>query len=511
MKSTKAGMVILFIATLLIIPVVQAETYSVVKKINLQKINLGKDLFCVRTKAGKAWNATKKNGKKYTTLSKSDANSSKAKQFCKSLLKGKVGSLSSIPSLTALVRSKQATTSSKNVKSKAVSGTPPTILEVAQFVSNYFWEDGLISSIIGSSPSQQQCGDFWGGGRDGSSSGFTGCYMAQGTAFTLQNMLQFGMSACYLKGFPSQQNLDAGGIEVVSGTLPTGGINQVMSPPSGGTARLVRVNISDPDFGDQAAFIKVLAQNQLNAQALTYGFDLYFCSPDGSVALGYEKTRIATSGRYTSEQGSQEEGSFFGTISAYLTSQGGELIFDPSKDRRVSMLSDFDHGTSKSELIVTNTNKIYNKELSSFSSSDGLRSSYSIARFTGSSTADLRFESGAYKDSQPFGDFEGAVEFRDSTYVSAPSSSLLSELDQVNLSSSFYSSLSSPEIDLSPYDCSAEADIVLNLDMTNSFMEGVKQDCEGERLDGMNFCDNETLQLAMANYNNVCQQQGPQS
>jgi len=60
-------------------------------------------------------------------------------------------------------------------------------------------------------------------------------------------------------------------------------------------------------------------------------------------------------------------------------------------------------------------------------------------------------------------------------------------------------------VDLSGLDCNADADIELGMDMSNPAMSAVQEECEGERLDGMDFCSQDTqMQQAMNNFGTAC-------
>ena len=131
---------------------------------------------------------------------------------------------------------------------------------------------------------------------------------------------------------------------------------------------------------------------------------------------------------------------------------------------------------------------------------------YSVSRFSGSGLSTLRFFEGAYKQNHTFGSFNGATEFRDSFYVSAPSNSMVGRLDSVDLSTdAFYQSPAQVAPLPSDISCSARADLELSLDFENNAMRAVTALCEGERIDGdTRLCEAVSLNNAIQRYPQVC-------
>ena len=129
---------------------------------------------------------------------------------------------------------------------------------------------------------------------------------------------------------------------------------------------------------------------------------------------------------------------------------------------------------------------------------------YTVSTFTGSEISEVRFLSGAFKQDSFF---SGAAEYRDAYYKASPSNPLLAELAAVDIAiDKFYTKPPAVNINLSKFSCSAKADIVVSMDMGNAAIKPIVDKCEGDQLQNMDFCrqDSDVNQADM-NWFNVCQ------
>ena len=198
-------------------------------------------------------------------------------------------------------------------------------------------------------------------------------------------------------------------------------------------------------------------------------------------------------------------------VRATLRRIDGQLVFDPTRNRSATVSAE---GTGenayrfKSEVTVTPDNLILNKVYDVFGTHS--RKAYSVSEFSGDGISTLRFLQGAYKDlnvesGQSSGGFETATEYRDTFYAAAPTSELISARDEVDLASdAFYQSEPDAEFDSNGASCSANADIELTLDMANPTLQGTVAACEGERLEGMDFCRDDEIAAAEQQFFQSC-------
>jgi hypothetical protein len=118
----------------------------------------------------------------------------------------------------------------------------------------------------------------------------------------------------------------------------------------------------------------------------------------------------------------------------------------------------------------------------------------------------LRFLEGAIKQTFEFGDFNGATEFRDSVYVSAPSNRFVASLASVDLQSdSFFTGTPDPESLSTSVTCGTTPDIEVEVSMESEQVQAITARCESERFSGdINFCGSTELEQAQSRYNSVC-------
>ncbi len=454
---------------------------------------------------GKSWKpAAKVRGKKNTY--KSIAGSSSLKRTCKEFYVAKTKlKLSDFPGADGLVA---AGASASSIGVSSVSGTPPTISEIASTgAATYFWQDGVLSGIIGGSPTDDQCIQLFSSNTDGQSAGFPGCYMTQETAYVTGNIIQAGNTLCYMKNFPTREVQDGGGFTVASGSLPAGGITQLFAAPAS-TPRFVKINISSGQ-NTQIGVIKIYSQAQNAANGDQYRYDMIFCHGDDASPTEFEKTRVTLAGEFiarsSSSFGGQDESSGHGegVVRAFLTRVDGDLVFNPELARSAvftGVNTGFSYKSSMTLVGDEVTNKVYSVE------GGGTRKGYGVSHIDGTGAGSLRFLEGAYKEENlAFGSFATAIEYRDSKYVAAPSNSYAERLSEVDFGTdSFYDSAPALSDSSAPFACNHAVSVEIALDMQSTVMQAVQELCEGERLDGMNFCSDDSIQQAANQYGAVC-------
>ena len=396
-----------------------------------------------------------------------------------------------------------------------MSGSAPTLSEIlTSGPTSIFWRPGVVSSIATGSPTQEQCGEFFSGRVDGESGGFLSCYLTQNSGFALAEIARAGTTMCYLKNMPTAEVLRSGGMRLVRGSLPPGGIAALFSTPSGATPRVVKISLSSggEDGGASTGILKVFAADQIASSGDLYKYEMAFCEGDSRTPQEVEKTRITSAGAFISQSanvGGGGEGSrFSGTVTAFLRAEGGVLLFDTSRPRRASFTSTNQFGgeafSNRSDVIISEGNELTNKEYSL--SSRETRKAYSISSFSGSGVTSIRFLEGAIKQSFSSGDLNGATEFRDRVYVSAPSNRFVTSLDSVDLQSDpFFSGTPEPETVTASVTCTTQADIEVEVTMENDSVRGITAECESERLSGdVRFCSSAELEEAQNRFNSVC-------
>jgi hypothetical protein len=160
---------------------------------------------------------------------------------------------------------------------RAVSGEPPLLVDISSDPANIFWQSEHVNAIANGGATPDQCNTFWGGNSDGESAGFGACTMAEGLGRALELAASGGVSLCYMKSFPSQENLQSGGLSLVSGALPDDDVTQIFSP--GVEPRVIRVDVTNlPAFGDEveqdhSIFIRVSPKSGESF----YKAELWFC------------------------------------------------------------------------------------------------------------------------------------------------------------------------------------------------------------------------------------------
>jgi len=405
----------------------------------------------------------------------------------------KGGILKKLPLAGRAVAKKKSST----VSSLTVSGTPPLLSGLPeQSLKNVFWEAGLVDDMNDGNPSENACNTFNGGSQDGQSAGLGACYLAQNVGFSFETILSSATSFCYMQKMQTAPD----GV-TVSGAAT---VAAALTPPSGNAIKLTKVVVTGfPGEGSSEIFIELPGKGQNIINGNIYKHTLYFC--DGETTPGsLERATIKNNLDYLMETLGNEDGSeFFSNISSKITvDSNGKLIFNPNAARDVD-ISFIQGGDSffKGNLIIAN-NKIKNKTFDSFG--DSQRKAYTVAKYTGNSIQTLRFTEGATKDDN----FSVITEYRDSFYAAAPNNAEFNaDLAAVDLESdTFY--VSAPTIDvseLSDFDCdTAVAGATITMDFSNPALVEFTASCEQNRLEGMNFCRNDS-EVNTAHFNSATQ------
>ncbi len=456
----------------------------------------------------KSWFPITKSARKFTKIKRPTPAQIKA---CKTLVNPTKVNLAKLPNISNIARSRASAASTGKIQT--VSGTPPTLAEIVRNGStNTFWQPGVIDSIATGSPTADQCSEFLSSSTDGRSGGFLACYMNQNAGYALSEVVRAGTTMCYLKNMPTEEVFRNGGFTITRGTLPTRSVTSLFNTPSGSTPRVIKIALSagGEDGGASNGLIRVFAESQIASSGDLYKYEMIFCEGDASQPQEIEKTRISSSGEFISSSFNTSEGGsgqFAGTVRAFLRSEGNDLVFDASRSRTATSSSNRNEGGSpssrKSEITITSSNEIISKEYGIYP--NDTNKAYSISRFSGTGMSSLRFFEGAIKQTFSFGDFNGATEFRDTTYVSAPGNTYVSSLSAVDLTADpFYTTVPSITEGTTSLRCDTRADIEVAVDMSSEAMGGIAQACEGERIEGLDFCRSSQLETAQMRYSSVC-------
>ena len=90
-------------------------------------------------------------------------------------------------------------------------------------------------------------------------------------------------------------------------------------------------------------------------------------------------------------------------------------------------------------------------------------------------------------------------------YVAAPSNSYVTSLSAVNIATdAFYTAAPSPPQGTASIRCDTRADIEVAVNMNSEAMGTIAETCEGERIEGLDFCRSSQLEAAQARFASVC-------
>ncbi len=426
--------------------------------------------------------------------------------------------LAKLPSASKLVAKKKKKTAKALAYNFAAasSATPPTLLSISQSpIKDIFWAPNIVDEIVGGSPSQASCSQFYAGTQTGDSGGIGACHMAESVGFSFASILESQSSLCYMKNFPTQGNLNSGGVSVVSGELPSGGITKLFAPPTGSSARTVKVNVTgapggggegEGGGGPETIYIKVYSQTENQASSNMYKADLWFCA--SGTATGYDRLTIKNSGQFLSENaGSDGGGNHALQVGGFLTSNGNNLIWDTSKTRSSVLKSEHDGGYFLSDITILPSNIIKIKNKDDFGG--GSRKGYVQTSFSGSDIEGLRFLRGAFIENfggGPDSGFAGATKYGDGYYQHDSASPFEDDVLSIDFDADSFYSQSAPDApDVSGLDCSPTVEVEINMDMNNSSVMASVQECDIRDLQHMHFChDDPEVAQADQNFASVC-------
>ena len=409
-------------------------------------------------------------------------------------------SLSDIPSTNTLVTTSTASTSiSAKSVSKVVSGTAPLLTSIsASNADGYFWNGLLATVISANTATSAQISQYWGATVDGPG-GEGACRMAQATGYAFQNILQGGTSLCYMQNAPTAAN----GVAITSGP---GTATTLFNQNTDSTNKVIKVTVSNSpgESGSQDIFIKVYGKTTDTANN-GYAADLWFCS--GSTVGGYEQIRLSDSTFSNTSVHADSNGNFVGTISAKLTTSGGQLVFDPTQARTGTAVFTPSSGefTFISSVGIDSaglmTTRSYNS--GTFGGQSNTSKVTVFSNYTGNTMDALRFTEAAYAVTGNFGSstqaIVGATEWHDSFYAAVASGSLytaaLAEDFSNNIfegtSSTLYTAAAAALAARTDYSCSTTPDTTVTMDFSQSGPAAVATLCENSFSD-FNFCDSST-------------------
>ncbi len=445
------------------------------------------------------------------------------KKVAKSVKSG----LTSYPSSSSLTKSSSTSSSSLSssgydVGISSVSGTPPTLPEIADLstIKELFWVPGVVDAIATNTSSPNQCMQFFSSNMDGKSGGFGACNLAEGVGHAFETVLHSETSLCFMKNMPTKQNLNAGGVTVVSGDVNADNIAELFKPKPI-SSKLIKVNTPEIQGKGQAEaiFIYIPSKTENKQEDYLYQAEIYFCAEGQSTARGYNLIHAFRQGgkamlEVTNANASDPfgGGSHIVTVSGALKKKSGDLIWDRGEDREVSVQFAVNSNAFKSQFTIKNGNRIELKRRADFL--DPLNNQiedkgYSITNFTASDIFDVRFIEGGFKAQKGFGmnnkAFSGATEYRSTYYASAPDNPLRDEVDAYDMDSdSFYDNAANVVVDTSGYSCSATPDIELTM-VDNETLEQSLQPCFNDTFRNMQFCKNDPdVNLALQNFPSSC-------
>jgi hypothetical protein len=438
----------------------------------------------------------------------------KARKKVRTLLRKR--GIAKLPSVsTALAAG--GTGGSGQVVGAAVIGTPPALVQIpGQSIKDLFWQPGVVDAIASGSATPEQCSQFFTGTHDGDSGGMGACHVAESVGYSFGDVVEGDRSFCYMKRFPTHENVAAGGASIVSGDPPGGDITRLFSVPPGADPRVVKVTVSgEPDSGGASkdVFLRIHSAAQNRAEGNFYGADIWFCKNAAASPKGFEKIRIDDAGHLSDESANDDEGggTFVSTIEGDLTFGDGGIAFDPTKSRRAQVESQRGPTDAfKGEIEVRTDDTIVTKSYEVHG--DGAGQAFVVTSFSGTGPDSIRFLAGAFKERHSsgggvFGDeFTGATEFRSSFYASAPGSALTSQASGVDFDAdAFYASPAAPSVDTTAFSCTTAADVAVRLDFANPTMSAAVQPCSDRSFDNMHFChDDQAVQAAQQALPQTC-------
>lgn len=416
--------------------------------------------------------------------------------------------ISSLPNSSGLISSK-GSNSSTEYESSSISGTPPTLKEISESstIKDIFWRPGIIDAVA-EDPTPKQCGEYFYGHKSGLSGGQSACRVAETVGYSFQTILDGSFPLCVMQKFPTQANLNANGISLISGSFPNNKIEKIFVADKN-TNRTIKVNFTDTE-GNKSVFIKVNSNKRNKSNNDFYRADLWFCHPEDSIPYGYITLDINDEGQFKSvlvgDDGSGNR--YISTMKGYLIGKN-QLSFNQQIERTVQFEKVVSgEGTFKSSIVVSGddlTTKSFDT-IGNFTNKNYIRAKYSGINFS-----DLKVLAGAFhtirtRPNNIKDNFIGATEWQETAYLAAPQNSLIEDVTDHKFSDdSYYSKRATATVTVNKYSCNVSPDIELTVDIYNSSVQASLIDCLDLFVDGMHFCHDDTeVQAAEENFLNAC-------
>jgi hypothetical protein len=417
-------------------------------------------------------------------------------------LSSNLKTISNLPATTEIFNSNSGSAKILDKRLYAVSGTAPNLKDISSTnADSYFW-NGLVAAINNAqSATEEQRQQFF-GEQDGGPGGEGACRMAQNVGFSMEPIIQSGISACMMKNIPTASS----GVSIDDTSIAASDLFS-QQPDD----RLVKVLVNQGANNTENVFIQIAGSNTVGSEV--YKATLWFCD-DGSSGTpnDLEVTEINTSnGTFSSiNQGEDSEGKYYYNIQAYLTTSGSEVIFDTSKDRTASTKYSDNEFNSKSDITINSANNIITKSYHTFSSGNDsfTNKDYSKSEFSGTGYDDLKFLQAGYKgvgeitgSATESWNFSGGAEFQDSYYVATTTNPLATEAGTFDFDTdSFFSSLDPLTVDMGTASCSATPDVTVTIDLNDPVLGQIAATCGATEIQGgadhLNFCDGSSIQNA---------------
>ena len=441
---------------------------------------------------------------------------SKALSKVSSILKSK--GITKLPSTSTLVSSSSSSTSTATLLEElslaAVSGTPPTLLGISlNSIKDLFWLPGIVDAIGDGNPNRAQCLEFLSSDIDGHSGGLGACQMAEAVGHSFQSLLDAETSLCYMKNLPTKTNLKAGGVKLVKGEFPDSDIRKLFSP--GESKRTIKVNV--PPINElgptESIFVRVSSQASLTKHKQFYQAQLYFCPEGKDEPRGFNIIEVSEKGEMTLTASNRADpfggGASSILVRGFITPLSSSTDWDPSRTRTstIAVIQDDGARTLKADFSVTADQLIFIKQRATFS--DSIAKNYAVTHFSGNNVNNVSFLEGAYKGEDTINSvsrtFDGAAEFRNIFYASAPANYLVPQLAAVDLSESFFTESPTIVADTTVFSCKAKANVEIILTRGNDTLNNSLGPCFHREFQNVEFCrTDDSVQRARRNFRDAC-------
>ncbi len=471
------------------------------------KVN-GRKVVCGFQRAKGKWVVVKKVGSKFSIVANPAA---KEKAACGKFLSSKLAkSLTNLPGVSTLIRSKRLPSSNANIQD--VSGEPPAMVDINDIGVGIFFRSGVVETLR-DAPEPNSCGEFFIGANDGESAGYEGAATVEDIGYTFEPLLRSGSNICYARSLASQENLDSGVLTVDAGELPNGQIAGLFKEPSGENARLVKLKFTKNQEVQRSSFIQLTSAQENRNKAQHFGYSFWTCgtNSEGESVKVYEQGVVKLDGTYEVHRvGNDEYGTFDATTSGRLKIEDGELAFDPAVSRtaEVKYLSISEMNRFKASLAVGSDGELSEHFLNLYRGR--LSKKFLVANVTGDNLQNAAVTEAAFKDQLvetdlSSRDFSSALEYRDSGYRSAPNNALLSKVADEPLTGSFYEEIGEVDFNSSEFDCNATPDIEVSVNLDLDGAQEIVASCSDEADQVNNFTrENDTLRAILDGYDDDC-------